>query len=134
MFDISWSELLILAIVALIFVGPKELPKFLAALGRYAGVIRRHANEFRQQFEQAMREAELDQIKNEVEGVRESVLSTAREAERSVSAGAEGAKREIETAASTVKPAADAEAAAPGALDASEPQEPRAAPSERAKS
>ncbi len=60
MFDVSWSELLILAIVALIFVGPKELPRLLNTLGRYAGVVRRHANEFRSYFEQAMREAELE--------------------------------------------------------------------------
>ena len=51
MFDMSWSELLILAIVTLIFVGPKELPRLLSTLGRYAGVVRRHANEFRRYFE-----------------------------------------------------------------------------------
>ncbi|HKZ95717.1 MAG TPA: Sec-independent protein translocase protein TatB [Hyphomicrobiaceae bacterium] len=129
MFDISWSELVILAIVALIFVGPKELPKFLAALGRYAGVIRRHANEFRQQFDQAMREAQLDEIKNEVEGVRESVVSTAREAERSVSAETEGAKREIEAAA-TAKLAPDAAAAPATVLEASSLPAPLPAPSE----
>ena len=66
MFDISWSELLILGIVTLIFVGPKELPRFLGTLGRYAGVVRRQAKEFRAVFEQAMREAELDQIQKEV--------------------------------------------------------------------
>ena len=60
MFEISWSELLILAIVTLVFVGPKELPVFLRTLGRYAGVVRRHANEFKSQFDAAMREAELD--------------------------------------------------------------------------
>ncbi len=41
MFDISWSELLILGIVTLVFVGPKELPVFLRTLGRYAGTVRR---------------------------------------------------------------------------------------------
>ncbi len=60
MFEISWSELLILAIVTLVFVGPKELPVFLRTLGRYAGVVRRHANEFKAQFDAAMREAELE--------------------------------------------------------------------------
>ena len=60
MFEISWSELLILGIVTLVFVGPKELPVFLRTLGRYAGVVRRHANEFKSQFDAAMREAELE--------------------------------------------------------------------------
>ena len=60
MFEISWSELLILGIVTLVFVGPKELPVFMRTLGRYASVVRRHANEFKAQFDAAMREAELE--------------------------------------------------------------------------
>jgi sec-independent protein translocase protein TatB len=73
MFEISWSELLILGIVTLIFVGPKELPVFLRTLGRYAGSIKRQANEFRAQFEEALREAELDSVKKEFEGLQASV-------------------------------------------------------------
>jgi sec-independent protein translocase protein TatB len=73
MFEISWSELLILAIVTLIFVGPKELPVFLRTLGRYAGSVKRQANEFRAQFDAAMREAELDAVKKEFEGMQASV-------------------------------------------------------------
>ncbi len=49
--------------MTLIFVGPKELPKFLGTLGRYAGVVRRQANEFRRIFDEAMREAELQEVK-----------------------------------------------------------------------
>ena len=60
MFDVSWSELLILAIVTLVFVGPKELPVFLGTLGRYAGMVRKQAGEFRRHFDDAMREAESD--------------------------------------------------------------------------
>jgi sec-independent protein translocase protein TatB len=73
MFEISWSELLILAIVTLIFVGPKELPVFLRTIGRYAGMVKRQANEFRLQFEAAMHEAELDSIKKEFESMQASV-------------------------------------------------------------
>ncbi len=88
MFDVSWSELLILAIVTLIFVGPKELPVFLSTLGRYAGMVRKQAVEFRRHFDDAMREAELDQIKKDVEAmtrdVNESVMSATRAAETEV--------------------------------------------------
>jgi sec-independent protein translocase protein TatB len=63
MFDITSSKLLILAIVALIVVGPKDLPILLRTVGKYLGVIRRQAAEFRQQFDEAMREAELDHLK-----------------------------------------------------------------------
>ena len=73
MFEISWSELLILGIVTLVFVGPKELPVFLRTLGQYAGVIKRHANEFRSQFDAAMREAELDALKKEIDDMQASV-------------------------------------------------------------
>ena len=73
MFEIGWSELLILAIVTLIFVGPKELPVFLRTLGRYAGSIKRQAAEFRSQFDAAMREAELDTMRKEMEALQASV-------------------------------------------------------------
>lgn len=75
MFEISWSELLILAVVTLIFVGPKELPVFLRTLGRYAGSIKRQAAEFRSQFDAAMREAELDTMRKEMEAMQASVNS-----------------------------------------------------------
>ncbi len=75
MFDISWSELLILGIVTLVFVGPKELPVLMRTLGKYAGMARRHANEFRAQFEAAMREAELDSMRKEVDQMQTSINS-----------------------------------------------------------
>jgi len=76
MFDITSSKLLILAVVALIVVGPKDLPILLRTVGKYLGVIRRQAAEFRGQLDQAMREAELDQLQKEFEGVRREVRAT----------------------------------------------------------
>lgn len=70
---LNWSELLILAVVTLICVGPKDLPKFLNTMGRYAGMIRRQAAEFRAQFDEAMRQAELDALKKEVNDVRSDI-------------------------------------------------------------
>src|SRR5690349_14571762 len=84
MFDISWSELLILGIVTLVFVGPKELPVFMRTLGRYAGVARRHANEFKAQFDAAMREAELDSMRKEVEQMQNSINSEVMKAKSSI--------------------------------------------------
>ena len=92
MFDVSWSELLILGLVTLIFVGPKELPRFLGTLGRYLGVVRRHANEFKSVFEQAMREAEMDQIQKEVRAVSDGVKASLDEATRSVGTAAQQAR------------------------------------------
>ncbi|WP_334149528.1 Sec-independent protein translocase subunit TatA/TatB [Hyphomicrobium sp.] len=105
MFDVSWSELLILGLVTLIFVGPKELPRFLGTLGRYAGMVRRQANEFRSVFEQAMREAELDQIQKEIRSVSEGVKTSLDQATRSVDDLKSAAKVELDAAAGqTAKP------------------------------
>jgi sec-independent protein translocase protein TatB len=67
MFDISWSELLLIGIVALIVIGPKELPGALRTLGQWMAKIRRMASEFQGQFQEAMREAEIDQLKKDMD-------------------------------------------------------------------
>ena len=72
MFDIGWSELLILAVVAILIVGPRDLPRMMGAVGKYAGKLRRTANEFKAQFDDAIRESELDDLRKELEEVREA--------------------------------------------------------------
>lgn len=78
MFDIGWSELMVLGVIALIVVGPKELPALLRTIGRYAGILKRQAAEFRGHFDQAMREAELDQLKKDLTGFQSEMESAAR--------------------------------------------------------
>ncbi len=63
MFDIGWSELLVIGIVALVVIGPKELPGVLRTVGQMVGKLRRMAGEFQGQFQEALREAELDGLK-----------------------------------------------------------------------
>jgi sec-independent protein translocase protein TatB len=58
----SWSELLLIAVVALIFIGPKELPAALHNLGRIVAKLRRSADEFRRHFEDSMREAGYEEL------------------------------------------------------------------------
>jgi sec-independent protein translocase protein TatB len=67
MFDIGWSELLLIGIVALIVIGPKDLPKVLRALGTMMSKVRSMASEFQGQFQDAMRDAELADLKKEAE-------------------------------------------------------------------
>jgi sec-independent protein translocase protein TatB len=67
MFDIGWSELLLIGMVALIAIGPKELPGALRALGQWMAKIRRMAAEFQGQFQEAMREAEVDQLRKDMD-------------------------------------------------------------------
>ncbi len=63
MFDIGWSELLVIGVVALVVIGPKELPAVLRTIGQWVGKVRRMASEFQGQFQDAMREAEMADLK-----------------------------------------------------------------------
>ena len=72
MFDIGWSELVLIGVVALIAIGPKELPGVLRMVGQWMGKARKMAAEFQGQFQEAMREAEMADLKksfDEVKGV-----------------------------------------------------------------
>lgn len=99
MFDISGSELLILAVLALLLIGPKELPAFLRTIGRYMGVVKRHAAEFRAHFDEAMREAELDALRRDAEQIRQEITGPLREASRDLETGLAEAARGIENSA-----------------------------------
>lgn len=72
MFDIGWSELALIAVVALIAIGPKELPSVLRTVGQWMGKARRMASEFQGQFQEAMREAEMADLKQSFDEVREA--------------------------------------------------------------
>jgi sec-independent protein translocase protein TatB len=67
MFDISWTEFLLIGIVALIVIGPKELPGVLRTLGQWTRKVRSMAGDFQNQFQEAMREAEMADLKKEVD-------------------------------------------------------------------
>lgn len=60
MLEIGWSEILVIAVVAVLVVGPKELPRMLRSFGKTMGMVRRTANDFRRQFDEALREAERE--------------------------------------------------------------------------
>ena len=98
MFDITSSKLLILGLVALIVIGPKDLPALLRTLGRYMGIIKRQAAEFRAQFDEAMRESELEQLKREVETLGSAAESEMRAAERSVTTELSAVGESVNTA------------------------------------
>jgi sec-independent protein translocase protein TatB len=72
MFDIGWSELLVVAIVAIVVVGPKDLPDMLRNLGRGLRAMRRMAGDFQGQFNEALREAELDGVRDDFNKLRAS--------------------------------------------------------------
>jgi sec-independent protein translocase protein TatB len=123
MFDISWTEFLLIGVVALIVIGPKELPGALRTLGQWTRKLRTMANEFQGQFQEAMREAEMADLKKEVDDmakdfghfdplkdVRDSVDSMSRDFEKSIETPAP------EPAAPSAEPAAEVTADAAPAL------------------
>ncbi len=73
MFELDWGKLVIIGIVALIAIGPKELPTVLRTLGQWVGKIRRMASEFQGQFQEALREAEMADLKKQAEDLHSAV-------------------------------------------------------------
>lgn len=71
MFDIGWSELLLIGVVALVVIGPKDLPKALKALGFWMRKARQISGEFRASLDQMVREAELDEVRQQVKQATE---------------------------------------------------------------
>lgn len=67
MFDIGWSELLVIGIVALVVIGPKELPGVVRSVAQNIAKLRRMASDFQSQFTDAMREMELHDLKKDAE-------------------------------------------------------------------
>lgn len=72
MFDIGWSELVLIGVVALVAIGPKELPGVLRMVGQWMGKARKMAAEFQGQFQEAMREAEMADLKKSFDEVKEA--------------------------------------------------------------
>src|SRR5438874_9182078 len=77
MFDIGWSELVVIAVVALIAIGPKELPGVLRMIGQWMSKAREMAAEFQGQFQEAMREAEMADLKKSFDEVKEAATGLA---------------------------------------------------------
>jgi len=77
MFDIGWGELVVIGIVALIAIGPKELPGVLRTFGQTMAKIRRMAAEFQGQFQEALREAEMADLKKQADEMASSVSDIA---------------------------------------------------------
>lgn len=135
MFDIGWTEILIIAVVAIIVVGPKDLPRMLRTLGRYAGQLRRTAGEFRSQFDDVMRESELNDLRSTLQDVSDlnpinQIRDSVTESMAPLKESADAIKSGIETPGSARDPdggKAAAKKPAPGAKKKSAPAKKTAA-------
>jgi len=82
MFDIGWTEMALIAVVAVIVIGPKELPKVMRELGIWVGRARSMSRVFMQQLEEMSRQAGIDEVRKEAEALRQ--LNPAKEIEKVV--------------------------------------------------
>lgn len=117
MLDIGWTEMLVIAVVMIVVVGPKDLPGMLRTFGRTTAKLRVMAGDFRKQFDEALKEAELDEVKKSVDGLRSlnptteirKQLNPFEKAAADVRAGLETAmKPKPSTSAQPASPAAQA--------------------------
>ena len=109
MFDIGFSEIVVIAVVALIVIGPERLPKAARTLGHLFGRLQRYVNDVKADIN---REMELDELRK----LQQQVQSAAQEIETSVSSAArdfEGSMRSVET---DLNRAAEAPTPAPSSL------------------
>jgi sec-independent protein translocase protein TatB len=119
MFNIGWGEFLIIGIVALLVIGPKELPAVLRTIGQWTTKLRRMASEFQGQFHEAMREAEMADLKKDVDEMTAKAKSYAEfDPIGDVRKELDSTHQQIESAFSD-KPAAAATTPVPETADAS---------------
>lgn len=133
MFDISGGEFLLIGLVALVVIGPKELPGLLRGIGQTMGKLRTMAGDFRRQFDDAMREAELTEAQKSIQETADlatsavtafNPLSTIRNEIQSTVDEIKGAGREAEAAAAGTT----AQTAPPASLEFVDPPAVQAAP------
>jgi sec-independent protein translocase protein TatB len=129
MFDISWTEFLLIGVVALIVIGPKELPTVMRSLGQWTRKVRGMAADFQNQFQEAMREAEMTDLKKQVDDMAsdiknydplkdvrenvESIGSLGKDFEKSLDSTAAPKPVELKPETSTATPALADSTAAP---------------------
>jgi sec-independent protein translocase protein TatB len=137
MLDLGWSELLIIGVVALIVVGPKDLPKMLRTLGQYAGRAKSIAREFQRSMDDAARQAdieELHEVKKGLDDMRDAQHKMQRDLSQSFLDGpskSTGKSDKKTPAATKAGDGAAAEPAAAGAPAADATPKPAKAPAKK---
>jgi len=126
MFDIGWSEMAVIAVVALVVLGPKELPNALKTAAQWMRTVRKMAREFQSGVDQIVREAELDEARKTVQQVTR--VNIGQEIEKTIDPTGEArrALNEDPTRTPSVSAQPPASAPAPGAApvpaDAPQPE------------
>jgi sec-independent protein translocase protein TatB len=123
MFDIGFSEILVIGIVALIVIGPERLPKVARTLGHMAGRLQRYVNEVKADINREMELDELRKLHSQVQSAARDIEQSVSEAAHDVESGVRSVEAQLNEAAGTTAPSASADAPtgvspAPAASDA----------------
>lgn len=121
MFDIAWSELGVIAVVALVVIGPKDLPKVLRTVGQWTAKARAMAREFQSGLDDMVREAELDELRKSAKQL--SDFSVENEIKKSIDPDGAIAKDLSETKAAVDQAATEAVSETPAAPPSAPPIE-----------
>ena len=121
MFDIGWDEMLLTAIVAIVVIGPKDLPRALRLAGQWIGKVRRVSGHFRAGVETMIREAEIEDMEKKWREQNEAIMR-----EHPI-ASAEMALDGAHAGAEPIPPASDAPVMQPLANKPRKPRKPKAA-------
>ena len=117
MFDIGWSEILVIAVVAIVVVGPKELPRMLRSFGKTMGQVRKMSNDFKRQFDEALREAErdsgLEETRKSLQSIGNPIADLKKDLSGTVTPGGSAPKAVAQPAAAPAKAAPDVHEAEP---------------------
>ncbi len=109
MFDIGFSELVVIAVVALIVIGPERLPKAARTMGHLFGRLQRYVNEVKSDISREMELDELRKLQKEVQSAAQDLKSSVENAAGDAQAGIKSVERQLQE--NVVEPAADPTAA-----------------------
>jgi sec-independent protein translocase protein TatB len=84
MLDLAWSEIALILLVALVVIGPKELPNAIRGVAEFIRKARQMASEFQVHVDEMMRESKLDEVKKQIDEVRTGIYDVKRDVERSI--------------------------------------------------
>ncbi len=84
MFDLAWSEIALILLVALVVIGPKDLPHAIRGVADFIRRARRMAGEFQVHVDEMMRESKLDEVKRQIDEVRTGIYDMTRDVERQI--------------------------------------------------
>jgi sec-independent protein translocase protein TatB len=84
MFDLAWSEIALILLIALVVIGPKELPNAVRGIADFIRKARRMAGEFQVHVDEMMRETKLDEVKKQIDEVRTGIYDMKRDVERQI--------------------------------------------------